>query len=98
MDLSAMSVGARIRFLREEKRMTQSELADKIGTTPQNIYKYEQGIISNIPINRVMQIAKVFDVSPSLIAGWDEEKEGWCFLNKIVVELLSTICPQITKH
>ena len=75
MDLSAMSVGARIRFLREEKRMTQSELADKIGTTPQNIYKYEQGIISNIPINRVMQIAKVFDVSPSLIAGWEDEKE-----------------------
>ena len=37
----AMTVGERIRALRVQNHMTQIELAEAIGTTKQNIYKYE---------------------------------------------------------
>ena len=73
MNMKENTVGERIRIFREGKRLTQNELAAKIGTTPQNIYKYEQGIITNIPITRIAQIAAVLDVPPARIAGWDME-------------------------
>ena len=37
-----MTIGERIKNLRERHNMTQTELAEAIGTTKQNIYKYEK--------------------------------------------------------
>ena len=36
-----MNIGSKIKQLREENGITQTELAERIGTTKQNIYKYE---------------------------------------------------------
>ena len=36
------------------------------------IQKYEKGTVQNIPINTVENIAKVFDVSPTYLVGWDD--------------------------
>ena len=44
-----MTIGQRIKFCREQKNLTQTELAERTGTTKQNVYKYENGIITNIP-------------------------------------------------
>ena len=52
-----MTVGERIRQTREEKRISQTELAEAIQTTKQNIYKYENNIISNIPSDKIEAIA-----------------------------------------
>ncbi len=38
------SAGSRIKMARERQNMTQKELAEKMGTTPQNISQYERGI------------------------------------------------------
>lgn len=56
---------------RERANMTQQELADRVGTTPQNIYKYETGIVENIPLFRIEQLANALGVSPAVLAGWD---------------------------
>ena len=69
-----MTVGERIKSLRESKKITQSELANIAGTTKQNIYKYETGIITNIPSDKVELIAKYFHVSPAYIMGWEEKE------------------------
>ncbi len=71
METKKQTVGDRIRFFREGRHLTQNELASRIGTTPQNIYKYEQGIITNIPITRIAQIAQILEVPPARIAGWE---------------------------
>lgn len=39
-----MNTGVRIQELRRIKKMTQGDLAAKIGTTPQNISQYERGV------------------------------------------------------
>lgn len=66
-----MDKGERIKSLRESKGITQTELAKMIGTTKQNVYKYENGIITNIPSDKIELMAKIFDVSPAYIMCWD---------------------------
>lgn len=66
-----MDKGERIKSLRESKDITQTELAEMIGTTKQNVYKYENGIITNIPSDKIELMAKIFDVSPAYIMCWD---------------------------
>jgi len=69
-----MTVGERIKQKREEKGVSQVELADAINTTKQNIYKYENNIISNIPSDKIEAIAKYLSVSPADLMGWNDEK------------------------
>lgn len=68
-----MSLGKSILYYRTKKGMTQEELAKRIGTTPQNVYKYEKGIVTSIPLTKLELIAEALDVSPSILAGWEEE-------------------------
>lgn len=67
-----MTTGQRIRTAREAASMTQEELAAQCGTTKQTIFKYENDIITNIPLSRLSMIALALSVSPSYLAGWYE--------------------------
>lgn len=69
------NIGDRIKRLREEKGMTQEELAKYINSTKQTIYKYENSIVMNIPSDKIENIAKALDVSPSDLMGWECKKE-----------------------
>lgn len=67
-----MSIGSRIKAARESKRMTQEELGAACGTTKQTIFKYETGLITNIPLDRLEKIADVLDIPPASLMGWDD--------------------------
>lgn len=69
-----MTIGEKIKQLRESKQITQTELASVLKTTKQNIYKYETGIISNIPSDKIEIIANYFQVSPAYLMGWEESE------------------------
>ena len=71
-----MTIGEKIKLLRESNKLTQTDLAEKVGTTKQNIYKYENGIITNIPSDKIELIAAILGVSPAYLMGWDEQKEN----------------------
>ena len=60
-----MTKGDRIKARREELGLTQTDLAEAISSTKQNIYKYENNIISNIPSDKVEAIAEVLKISPA---------------------------------
>lgn len=57
------NVGKMINKLRKNSNMTQQELADKLNIKHQTIQKYEKGIIINIPIPTLKQIAAIFNIS-----------------------------------
>ena len=67
-----MNFGERLRKIRLERGLTQSELAERLKTTKQTIFKYETGIVSNIPLNRVEDLAAALNVDPAWLMGWDE--------------------------
>lgn len=64
-----MDKGKIIKQLRLENHMTQEELAAKLHTTKQTIYKYESGIVTNIPSDKIQRMAQIFGVSPVKIMG-----------------------------
>lgn len=71
-----MSKGERIKKLRQTNHFTLDEIADKLGTSRQTIFKYENNIITNIPSDKIEQLALIFNVSPAYIMGWEtKEKE-----------------------
>ena len=72
-----MEIGDRIKEIRESLGMKQVEFADKIGVSKQNLYKYEKGIIRNIPSDKIENIARIGRVSPAYIMGWvSSDPEG----------------------
>ena len=68
-----VTVGDRIRQVRQEQDVTQQELADYIGISKQAVYKYENNIVTNIPTDKVDAIAKRLKVSPAYLMGWEEQ-------------------------
>lgn len=66
-----MTVGERIRNLREGLNMSQVDFANKIKVSKQTLYKYENNIITNIPSDKIESAAKIGKVSPAYLMGWD---------------------------
>lgn len=67
-----MTVGDRIRKQREKLGISQTELAKKVKSSKQTIYKYETNVITNIPSDKIEEIADVLNVSPAYLMGWED--------------------------
>ena len=63
-DAVDVHVGSRVKSLRIQMKMSQSDLGDILGITFQQIQKYEKGT-NRISSSRLHQIAEIFGVSPS---------------------------------
>lgn len=71
-----MTVGERLKQLREKVGISQVDLATKINVSKQTLYKYENSIITNIPSDKIEDVAKILNVSPSYIMGWTQYDEN----------------------
>ena len=67
-----MSIGSNIRSLREERGLTQEQVADKIGITFQAVSSWERDEYKP-DIDKIMKLAELFDVSISALV---EERQG----------------------
>lgn len=64
---SKVDIHERIRRLRQERKWTQEELADKLGIQQKQISAYERGA-NNPSTDVLMKLASVFDVSLDYLA------------------------------
>ncbi len=74
MNLSDQEIGKKIKQYRKGK-MTQQELAEKIGKTESSIRKYEKGLVT-IPLNVLEQIASSLGITAFDLMGveyWDKK-------------------------
>ena len=71
-----MSIGKRLKELRINSGLTQSEVAKDIGVAIQTIFKYENEIVTNIPSDKIEKLAKVFDTTPEYIMGWKSDNKS----------------------
>ena len=80
----------KLKEMRKAKGLTLESLAEMVGTSRQTIHRYENGIISNIPPEKVVLLAEALDTTPSSLMGWEEHTEEFPTFDNII--------PIITKR
>ena len=68
-------VGSRIRELRKGRRLTQTELSEKIGVAQSDLSRMEQGEYK-VGLDTLFKILQVFDLKMSEFFGETEEPEA----------------------
>jgi len=69
-------VGARVRLLRERRKMSQTALGERIGVSFQQVQKYERGA-NRISASALYQIARALEVQPAdFFEGIQAEQKG----------------------
>lgn len=66
------TTGERIREMRLRQRLTLDDVAKYLNVNRQAIYKYEHGIVTNIPLENLEKMAELFCTSPGYLAGWSD--------------------------
>lgn len=59
-----METGEVIKKLRNEKKITQSELGIMLGVNTSSIQKYESGATKNLKLETIRELCHIFDVPP----------------------------------
>ena len=88
-----MSMGDRIKYLRESIGMTQDELGERLGIQKSAVAKYEAGKVENIKRSYIKIMADIFGVSPCFLLGFDEDEET----EKKIAEQ-TVLLQQIQRH
>jgi transcriptional regulator with XRE-family HTH domain len=69
-----MDLGNIIKQLRIENNLTQEELGKLVGLKKAAIHKYESGIVQNMKRTTISKLANIFNVSPSYLLGYTDER------------------------
>ena len=70
-----MTIGERIKARRKELKMSQREMAARLGYTDHTtLTRIEAGKV-DLPQSRIVKIAEVLGVTPGYIMGWEQEPE-----------------------
>lgn len=80
-----MTVGDRIRYYRQEKHLSQRNVAEYLGYASQTVFKYEDGTVTNISIPVIEKIAELLEVPPAVLCGWEsgDDVRIACALDKL---------------
>ena len=66
----------RLKWLRKEKcHKTQTEVGKHVGVGKAAIQKYENGIVTNIPSDKIELLAEALETTPGFIMGWEPDPE-----------------------
>ena len=65
-------IGERIATARIARKLTQEDVARLVGTSRQNICRYELGTIKNIPQEKIQALAQALRVSEKYLLGFDD--------------------------
>ena len=71
-----MKLGERIRAQRKRAGMTQDEVAAALETSKQAIYKYEKGVVENIPFEKLERLAALFGVTSAYLLGFTDDPQS----------------------
>lgn len=83
-----MSYFDNLRYLRQQRHLTLSDMADLLNTTPQYYQKYEKGL-HPLPVAHLMTICRHFNVSADYILGLQTDSSR--FPDRITVEMIPSI-------
>lgn len=86
-----MTIGDRIKSIRESRGMSASDLAIALGKNRSTIYRYENNDIENLPTDILEPLAHVLGTSPAYLMGWTDNPDpiGYDRLGKNLPDDLS---------
>lgn len=70
-----MTTGERMRYRRKEIGLSAEKVAEKLGVSPATIYRYEKGDIEKVPVDSLTDLAKILQVTPAYLMGWDDQPQ-----------------------
>lgn len=70
-EIEEYDFGLRLKRLRKRKKLSQTELAKKIGVTKSTIYRYESNTLSP-SLDKVILLAQILDTTLDYLAGLDK--------------------------
>ncbi len=70
-----MTIGQKIKELRQQLNMSVDDLAAKLGKNRATIYRYERGDIENLPLDVLEPLANVLETTPGYLMGWEDNDE-----------------------
>ncbi|SFC99385.1 helix-turn-helix domain-containing protein [Clostridium uliginosum] len=70
-----MALKENIKRKRLELHLTLEELSKKLGVSKPTLQRYESGVISNIPSDKIERLAEILETTPSYLMGWEESKK-----------------------
>lgn len=103
------TIGERIRWLRKERcKLTQEIVGRYVGVGKATIQKYEAGVITNIPSDKIMLLSEILETTPEFIMGWVDNPERYAKhempeekendkLNAEIIGLLLKLSPENQK-
>lgn len=71
-----MNIGDRIRIIRTEKELSQTDLAKIAGYYDKTVISKFEHAGNDISMKQVRRIAKALDVSPAYLMGWETTATG----------------------
>lgn len=94
--MTNLELGRRISLYRQNKNMTQEELANRIGVTPQALSKWERN--QSLPdVSLLISLCNVLEVSADCLLGTDAkkitERMDWSTEDKILRQLRNCLPP-----
>ena len=81
------TIGERIKSKRTDLHLTLEDVAKKANVSRQTIQRYESGVISNIPSDKIELISEILNVSPSYLMGWDDNVKPIDFSDEKYVKI-----------
>jgi repressor LexA len=70
-----MNIGERVKQLRQQKGMTQEELASRLGyKSKSSVAHIENG--RDIPRSMVVKLADILNTTPAYLMGWEQQESA----------------------
>ena len=78
-----MNVGERMRKRRKELKISAEAVAEKIGVSRSNVYRYEKGEIEKMPTEVLIPLSEILKTTPAYLMGWDEHEDISTIYNQL---------------
>ena len=73
-----MGLKENIKNRRLELNLTLEDVSKKLSVSKPTLQRYESGVISNVPFEKVEKLAAILGTPPTCLMGWNEKEQSGC--------------------
>lgn len=68
-------IGMKLKQARKSKKISLQKLGEMLGVNQSTLSRYEHGQIDRLDIRKLREMAKILDVAPEWLIGWDNQSQ-----------------------